>query len=281
MTTKHPIGAFIIVDDGLNVRLDAAKKLGIRTAQILAPPANRRETADVRILQEKFEKANVKITTVFCGFEGESYANIPTVQETVGLVPLETRFPRFDETKAISDFAAELGVGVTALHLGFIPEKSDTVAHRDIVELTQQLCDYCQQNAQRLHLETGQETAESLFQFIQDVNRKNLAVNFDPANMILYGSGQPIPALKLLSGHVKSVHCKDAKWAANPGKEWGEEVLLGEGDVNIELFLKTLKQIGYEGPLTIEREISGEQQIKDIEKSVALLQRLRSEIWDE
>jgi len=108
-----------------------------------------------------------------------------------------------------------------------------------------------------------------------------MAVNFDPANMILYGSGEPIPALKMLAGHVKSVHCKDAKWAVNPGKEWGEEVILGDGDVNIELFLKTLKEIGYVGPLTIEREISGEQQIKDIEKSVALLQRLRSEIWGE
>ena len=281
MTTKHPIGAFIIVDDDLDVRLAAAQKLGIPTAQILAPPENRRGVDDVKILQEKFAKANVEITTVFCGFEGESYADIPTVQETVGLIPLETRFPRFDEAKAISDFAAELGVAVTALHLGFIPEKNDRAAYRDIVEITQQLCDHCKQNGQRLHLETGQETAESLFQFINDVDRENLAVNFDPANMILYGSGEPIPALKMLAGHVKSVHCKDAKWAANPGKEWGEEVLLGEGDVDIKLFLKTLKEIGYVGPLTIEREISGEQQIKDIEKSVALLRRLRLEIWGE
>lgn len=281
MTTKHPIGAFIIADDDLDLRLDAVKKLGIPTAQILAPPEERRQAADVKILLEKFAKAHVEITTVFCGFEGESYADIPTVQETVGLVPLETRFPRFDETKAISDFAAELGVAVTALHLGFIPERSDAMAYRNIVEITQQLCDHCRQNAQRLHLETGQEKAESLFQFIQDVGRENLAVNFDPANMILYGSGDPVPALKMLAGHVKSVHCKDAKWAANPGKEWGEEVLLGEGDVDIELFLRTLEEIGYVGPLTIEREISGEQQIKDIEKSVALLQRLLSEIWGE
>ena len=105
-----------------------------------------------------------------------------------------------------------------------------------------------------------------------------MAVNFDPANMILYGSGEPIPALKKVGKYVKSVHCKDAKWAANPGKEWGVETPLGEGDVNIELFLSTLKEIGYFGPLTIEREISGEQQKKDIAAAVQLLKELRAKL---
>lgn len=278
--SKHPIGAFIIVDEELDNRLDAAKRLGIPTAQILAPPAPQRKADFAAELLQKFKDAGVEITCVFCGFDGESYADIPTVEETVGLVPLESRYPRLDEAKDISDFAKLLGVGVTALHLGFIPDETG-IALSSLVEITRDLCDRCAANGQRLHLETGQESAEVLLRFIKEVNRDNLAVNFDPANMILYGSGEPIPALKLLGSHVKSVHCKDAKWAENPGKEWGQEVLLGEGDVDIRAFLTTLKEIGYEGPLTIEREISGEQQIKDIEKSVELLIRLRSEIWGE
>ena len=94
--------------------------------------------------------------------------------------------------------------------------------------------------------------------FIGDVERDNLFINFDPANMILYGSGEPIEALEKVGRWVKSVHCKDGTWAAHPGQEWGTEVPLGEGDVGMERYLRTLDKIGYRGPLTIEREIPQE-----------------------
>ena len=100
--------------------------------------------------------------------------------------------------------------------------------------VTRELCDHCHANHQNLHLETGQEDADTLLKFIGDVGRDNLFVNFDPANMILYGSGEPIEALWKVGRFVRSVHCKDAKWAARPGKEWGAEMPLGEGDVGME-----------------------------------------------
>ena len=118
----------------------------------------------------------------------------------------------------------------------------------------------------------------TLLRFIGDVGRDNIAINFDPANMILYGAGEPIAALKAAGSYVKSMHCKDATWAANPGQEWGEETPLGQGDVGMENFVRTLKEIGYEGPLTIEREISGDQQKKDIAQAVKLLEQLRADI---
>ncbi len=281
MREQHPLGAFIVIDDGLDVRLEACKTLGLPTAQILAPSADRRRVEDASRLLAKFKSADVNITVVFCGFAGESYADIPTVQRTVGLVPVATRQERLSEAMRISDYAKTLGVAVTALHLGFIPETEDDPDYQEIVRITGMLCDHCRANHQALHLETGQEPAEILLKFLRDVNRPNLAVNFDPANMILYGSGEPIPALRLLGSHVKSVHCKDAKWSASPKVEWGQEVPLGEGDVNMKLFLKTLKEIGYRGPLTIEREIAGEQQIRDIQKAVNLLMQLRREFWGE
>ena len=146
----------------------------------------------------------------------------------------------------------------------------------------QRLILYGAKNGQKLHLETGQESADHLLEFIHDVNRSNLFINFDPANMILYGTGNPIEALKKVGHLVKSVHCKDAKWAAEPvrGKEWGCEVALGEGDVGMETYLRTLKEIGYQGPLTIEREIAHdrERQRRDIGTAAALLQRLRAQI---
>ena len=117
-----------------------------------------------------------------------------------------------------------------------------------------------------------------LLDFFEDTGRDNLRVNFDPANMILYGSGEPIAALKLAGRYVRSVHCKDAKWAARPGEEWGEETPLGAGDVGLENYLRTLHEVGYTGPLTIEREVSGERQLADIGAAVKLLEGLRSKI---
>jgi sugar phosphate isomerase/epimerase len=109
-----------------------------------------------------------------------------------------------------------------------------------------------------------------------------LFINFDPANMILYGTGNPIEALKKVGKYVRSVHCKDAKWApeGQRGKAWGSEVPLGEGDVGMETYLRTLKEIGFDGPLTIEREIAHdrERQQKDIGAAVRLLEQLRAKV---
>jgi len=276
---KPTPGAFIVCDEELDNRLETAKRLHITTAQILAPAASARTKAGAEHLLQKFQSAGVEITVVFCGFVGESYADIPAVKETVGLAPKQTRDGRLQEARQISDFAAALGVPAIGLHIGVIPENQNEPEYKQILQATQRLCDHAAQNEQRVHLETGQESAATLLRFLQDVDRGTIAVNFDPANMILYGSGEPMPALEMVGAYVKSVHCKDATWAAQPGKEWGEEVALGEGDVDMALFLKTLHQIGYNGPLTIEREISGEEQARDIEKGVKVLNRLILEIW--
>lgn len=275
---KWPIGVFTSIGAGLGAGLEAVKEIGVPTVQLHAPHAEYRTPEKVAAIKQQFAEAGLTITAVFCGFEGESYADIPTVKATIGLVPEETRAARLQETKEIADFAKALGVDVVAMHLGFVPEDPDDPRYAPLVAVTQEVCDYCAGNGQRFHLETGQETADCLLRFIQDVGRDNLAINFDPANMILYGSGEPIAALRKVGKYVKSVHCKDAKWAANPGKEWGVEVPLGQGDVGIENFLRTLKELGYDGPLTIEREISGEQQKADIIAAVKLLERLREEI---
>jgi sugar phosphate isomerase/epimerase len=161
-----------------------------------------------------------------------------------------------------------------------VPHDTRSALYADAIEVTQDLCDHCKGNGQALHLETGQETADGLLQFIQDVGRDNLFINFDPANMILYGTGEPIQALKKVGRYVRSVHCKDGKWAANPGKEWGVEMPLGQGDVGFENYLRTLKEIGYDGPLTIEREIAQEpeRQKAEIGHAIGLLNELKAKI---
>lgn len=274
------IGVFTSVDAGLGVDLDVANELEIPTIQIHAPHQGNRnqETAD-QILN-RLSKYGISVTAVFGGFDGESYADIPTVVRTVGLVPKDTRAARLAEMKEISDFASMLGCDVIALHLGFVPHDTTDPDYAEIVKVTQELCAYAAKHGQALHLETGQETAEGLVKFIEDTGCENLFVNFDPANMILYGAGNPIEAVKKLGDRIRSVHCKDAKWAANPGEEWGEETRLGDGEVDMKLYLETLRKIGYQGPLTIEREIpqEPERQKMEIGHAVNVLKQLKSEL---
>lgn len=277
---KWPLGVFASIDAGLGVQLAVAKDLGVPTIQLHAPHAQSRTEAKAREFLGRLEELSITITAVFGGFEGESYADIPTVHRTVGLVPPETRAERTREMKEIADFAKLLGVKVVALHLGFVPAERTDPMYPDVIQVTRQLCDHCRRNDQNLHLETGQETAETLVRFIEDTERDNLFVNFDPANMILYGAGEPIAALEMVGKYVKSVHCKDGKWAKHPGKEWGQEVPLGEGDVGMENYLRMLDKIGYTGPLTVEREIpqDPERQKAEIGHAIRLLTELKKRV---
>jgi sugar phosphate isomerase/epimerase len=273
-----PIGVFAGIDAGLGVSLGVARDLGVTTVQLHTPSKASRTPQKAKEFLARLADFGLRITVVFGGFEGESYADIPTVKRTVGLVPPDTRAARTREMMEIADFARLLGVDAVGLHLGFVPHETSDPLYGQVLAATRQLCDHCLTLGQNLHLETGQEPADILLRFIGDVDRDNLRINFDPANMILYGCGEPIAALKRLGRYVRSVHCKDAKWAAQPGVEWGAEVPLGEGDVGMENFLRTLKEIGYAGSLTIEREIPQDlqRQRAEIGRGIRLLEELKA-----
>jgi sugar phosphate isomerase/epimerase len=277
---KWPIGVFASIDAGLGVQLDVAHALGIPTIQLHAPHREIRTQSDAERFLARLKDLGIRLTAVFGGFQGESYADIPTVVRTVGLVPPATRAARLAEMREIADFARLLDVDVVALHLGFVPHDESNPLYAEVLEVTRQLCDHCRGNRQALHLETGQETADALLRFLQNVERDNLFVNFDPANMILYGAGEPIAALERLGTYVRSVHCKDGTWSSQPGKTFGAEVPLGQGAVGFEKLLRTLDRIGYTGPLTIEREIpqDPERQKAEIGQAVALLQELKRKL---
>jgi len=275
---KWPLGVFASIDAGLGVRLEVAHELGVSTVQLHAPQRATRTKENAERFLARLKELGIRITVVFGGFEGESYADIPTVVATVGLVPPATRAARLVEMKEISDFARLLGVDAVGLHLGFVPHDTADPMYQEVLDVARDLCDHCKANGQNLHLETGQEPADTLLRFLDDVDRDNLFVNFDPANMILYGCGEPIEALRKVGSYVRSVHCKDGKWSADPGKEWGMEVPLGEGDVGMDNFIRTLGEIGYTGPLTIEREIPQEpaRQKEEVGRGIRLLNELKA-----
>jgi L-ribulose-5-phosphate 3-epimerase len=269
------IGVMFWAKEDAHQTLREIKKFGVRAGQLGFP-------GDLYLYGagEKWKRAlaDEQFTAVsaVCSYAGEKYTDVPTVEATVGLVPRATRVERMVRTKRISDLARELEIDSVACHIGFVPEEADSPLYKEIVEVTRELCDYCAGNGQRFTLETGQEPAQVLLRFIQDVERENLKINFDPANMILYGTGDPIEALGVLAPHVVSVHCKDGDWPdRDDPNALGEEKPLGEGSVGIDLFLHRLKEVGYRGVLSIEREEPNiEKRNKDIATAVALLRWL-------
>ncbi|MBS1872986.1 MAG: sugar phosphate isomerase/epimerase [Acidobacteria bacterium] len=217
------------------------------------------------------------LITVFAAYDGEDYADIPTVERTVGFIPRATRAVRVARTLEISDFAAKIGAPGIACHIGFVPHDTANPDYLSVREAVRQVCDHAARYGQTFALETGQEPAATLLQFFKDVARPNLRINFDPANMILYGTGDPIEALKLLAPHVVSVHAKDGDWPPKdqPGA-LGTERPLGQGSVGIPKFVATLKEIGYSSSLNIERETEPQDvRIADIRMAVGLLSGLK------
>jgi sugar phosphate isomerase/epimerase len=253
--------------------LDEIRALGVRCGQMGIPGGMKLTDAAA-----KAWRSDLEVVTVFAAYDGEDYADIPTVQRTVGFIPAATRDERERRTYEVSDFAASLGVNSIACHIGFVPEDS---AHPDYImvrALVRRICDHAAQHGQTFALETGQEPAPVLLRFIEDVARPNLRINFDPANMILYGTGDPIEALKLLGPLVASVHCKDGDWPP-PGVPGalGRERPLGDGAVGIARYVRTLAEIGFRGPLNVERETENQQErLRDMARGVALLRSLTS-----
>lgn len=255
--------------------LQDVKSYGVRAGQ-LGFPGDLDLAGKAEQWSSALKDEQVTVTTAVCSYVGEDYADIPTVQRTVGLVPASTRQERVARTKAVADVAAKLQIKSVACHIGFVPHDRKAALYTEIRDIARDICDHCASHGQAFTLETGQEPAAVLLQFIRDVDRANLKINFDPANMILYGTGDPIDALGVLKGYVLSVHCKDGDWPPKDKADaLGTERPLGEGAVGIPRFIEKLKEIGYTGVLSIEREeLDQAKRAADIRSAVALLKRL-------
>jgi sugar phosphate isomerase/epimerase len=251
--------------------------LGFGCGQIGVPGKLELDSRVIHEWKKALKEADFTVCTAFAAFEGESYADIPTVQRTVGFIPAVTREVRERRMMEVSDFAAQLGVPGVATHVGFVPENTSHPDYLAVREMVRRVCDHAASHQQTFALETGQERAAVLLDFLIDVNRRNLAINFDPANMILYGTGDPIESLAVVGQHVVSVHCKDGDWppAGVPGA-LGTERPLGQGAVDLKAFLAGLKKIGYRGPLTIEREVHDkDERLRDLLEGKRVLEELK------
>jgi sugar phosphate isomerase/epimerase len=234
---------------------------GIRRVQLALDPL--RETPGVwGETASLFRQKGITTVSGMFGCAGEDYSTLETIRMTGGIAPDATWEQNWNNIRATAALAQQLRLKLITFHAGFLPhEEKDPNFARMLLRLGETADVFKAANI-ALGLETGQETAPVLIQLLQKLQRPNVGVNFDPANMILYDKGNPIAALRMLGPWIRQVHIKDARRTKVPGT-WGEEVAAGTGGVDWRAFLATLRELNYAGDLVIERE-AGSQRVMDI-----------------
>ena len=269
---KKPLRLGLILGIGRDPDAAMAKvhELGLPTCQVFVDEIAPQLAGHLR---QALDKYRIEATSLVVGGPGQEVWNFYQGPLTIGLVPRETREARVAHIKKASDFAKQCGIAAVQTHCGFIPENPNDPVYKETVTAMREVAGYCKRNGQNFRYETGQETPITLVRAIQDVGLDNQGVNFDLANLILYGKANPVDAIELLGPYVQGIHAKDGLWPTNP-RELGQEVPIGKGKVDFPRIISRLKELNYRGAVTIEREISGAQQVEDVRASKAYLEKL-------
>ncbi|MCY2958832.1 MAG: sugar phosphate isomerase/epimerase [Planctomycetota bacterium] len=223
-------------------------------------------------LRDALAAARVTACSGMMSTVGEDYSSLASIARTGGIRPDVHWAANVAIAKADARLARELGLPLVTFHAGFLPHGADDPERAKLLVRLRTIVDVFADEGVRLGFETGQETAATLLEFLSDLDRTRAGVNFDPANMILYGMGDPVAALRELGPRVVQVHVKDALPAARRG-EWGEEVPVGTGMVDWRAFFAALDAVQPGVDLMIERE-AGEQRVDDVRRARSLVASL-------
>ncbi len=273
MTVKRPeIGVIADVEYYKNP-FPWIAEAGIKTAQVTDWIMEELTPENAATVNKQMADSDVRIAAYWAGYTGEIIWNNYDGPLTCGIVPRDQRERRVKELKLGADFAKMLNAPAIITHCGFIPETPRDPLYRETVDAIVEIAGYCNDLGLGFWFESGQETPVTLLRTIEDVGLPNLGVNLDTANLILYGRGNPVDALDVIGPYVRNLHIKDGNFPTD-GKFLGKEVPVGEGKANFPEIIKKLRALDFSGELVIEREISGDQKIKDIKMAAKTLEHL-------
>jgi L-ribulose-5-phosphate 3-epimerase len=246
------------------------ERLGINVVQIACGDPHHASWDEGDAMPAAALASGIVMTGAMLGFPGEDYTTPQTIKETGGFANPALRSERIERLRWGLERTRALGLTSVTLHAGFLPGPTDP-ERSDMLHTLAEAGRLALAKGITLAFETGQETADLLRLTLDELKAPNLKVNFDPANMLLYDMGDPIRAVEILGPDIHSVHVKDARRPKVAG-QWGEELPLGQGEVNIPKFVQALKKNGYIGPLVIERE-AGDQdgRFRDVAAGIAFL----------
>lgn len=262
----------------LRASLSVLRENGFDSCQLMAwEPAlwTQENAAGTRELLQEY---GVTVSAFWCGWEGPKVWDFYDGQLTLGLVPPEYRAQRIRNLCEGADFARLLGITDVVTHMGFIPENPNDPNFGSFCVAVRTVAEHLKGNGQFLLFETGQESHVTLLRCFERVGCDNLGVNLDTANLILYGRANPVDALDVFGRYVRNLHAKDGLYPVN-GHDLGRETRIGEGKVDFRALFVRLRELGYDSYVTIEREISGGQQLLDILDAKAYLEKLILEIY--
>ncbi len=270
--TRKPLrlGLIIGVGDDPESAIKKVYDLGLPTCQV---GVDSFEPKLAHRLRAALDRYGIEATSLVIGGPGPEEYDFYRGPLTIGFVPLEWRSRRIEHAKKASDFAAQCGLPAVQTHCGFIPENPNDPVYKETVEALREVASYCKRNGQNFRYETGQETPITLLRAIQDVGLDNQGVNFDLANLILYGKANPVDAIEIIGPLVQGIHAKDGLWPTEP-RHLGKEVPIGQGKVDFPKIIQRLKEMNYGGAITIEREISGPRQVEDVRAAKQYLEKL-------
>jgi sugar phosphate isomerase/epimerase len=243
---------------------------GVPRLQIALDPIREQPAAWPHLKQMCAQQGVTCVSGMF-GAVGEDYSTLESIRRTGGLVPDATWEENWGHIQANVRLAQQLGLKLVTFHAGFLPHEESDPEFQKLIGRIGQVADLFGEQGIDVGFETGQETAETLRDFLVTLNRPNVGVNFDPANMILYDQGDPIAALRVLGPWLRQCHIKDARRTRQPGT-WGEERTVGTGEVDWPAFFRTLHELRFTGFCCIERE-AGNQRVADIRIAREYVQR--------
>jgi len=235
---------------------DLLKKLaatGLRRVQIALDPIRENKNGAWTDVAAKAAAQGVTFVSGMMGTVGEDYTTLDSIRRTGGVVPDATWDGNWKNIQADAEIAGRLGLKLVTFHAGFLPHEESDPSFAKLQDRVRRIADLFQARGIALGLETGQEVADTLALFLRKLDHKGVGVNLDPANIILYDKGDPVAAVRTLGPWLKQCHLKDAVRTKVPGT-WGEEVVLGTGQIDWKGFFKALSGAGFTGNLCIERE---------------------------
>lgn len=251
----------------LGVALD---RLHLNRCQLALVPLARNEQPWEGAV-ETLRGGGVAVPSGMIAMVEEDYSTLETIRRTGGVAPDEHWEENLDLARRVAEVARRDDVPLVTFHTGFLPHERGSPQRMKLLHRLRAIADCFAKQGIDLAFETGQETADTLLDVLVELDRSNVGVNFDPANMILYGMGDPVEALAKLAPHVRQIHVKDALPTTQPGT-WGCEVPAGEGAVDWDGFFAIVRDLPQEIDLMIERE-AGPHRERDIARARDLVLR--------
>lgn len=245
-----------LITDADNPEVDLKKvsDLGFSTCQLniskYSPELAKR-------LHAALKKYKLSATTLICMGPGIYKWNFIDGPSTIGLIPREYREARVERLKQGIDFCQASGIPAVHAHFGFIPENPKDLLYVEFIATMKKVGEYALKRNIDIYFETGQETPITLLRAIEDIGTGNLFVNYDTANLVMYGKANPMDGLKMLGKYIKALHAKDGLYPTDPN-ELGKEVQIPNGEVNFPAIIASLKKMNFKGNITIEIELSGD-----------------------